>query len=398
MKDGYPRTPFELFTGESIDYLRDFRCRWGELVIVRKPKGISSDLHVTGEWAMVVRRFMNKSGVLKVFLIGSRKYAYRLSFRRAKVPDWVITAMNSIGEKSIGFEDQHEGTETNETRLIDEDVPEGPQDHPEYVENDAEDHLEQFEGDNIDDLNDVIRVLEEDGLQIDFEEEPHVQDVETRARADPNRFQIEQDADRYAEYVAMGWREPEPQDVGRVVFSRGFKRTDANLIRAREILRNSYLSRQGGEVGGAEQANVYFVQAMKTRPEAAWDALLKEILKGDSKKIWHGEHIENLSADERKLILPMMKTGRIETNLLEWERSWKNVKILEYLTRFANELRLGVRDNYTLDQILGANVMLPEVDTAREYWTPTPEQNAELISIEDLEARTARSNELFKPG
>ena len=91
----------------------------------------------------------------------------------------------------------------------------------------------------------------------------------------------------------MGWREPEPQDVGRVVFNRSFKRTDANLIRAREILRNSYLSRHGGEVGGAGPANVYFDQAMKTRPEAAWDALLKEILKGDSKKIWHGEHIEN---------------------------------------------------------------------------------------------------------
>ena len=89
------------------------------------------------------------------------------------------------------------------------------------------------------------------------------------------------------------------------------------------------------------------------------------------------------------------KTGRIETNLLEWERSWNNVKILKYPTRFANELRLGVRDNYTLDQILEANVMLPEVDTAREYWTPTPEQNAELMLIEDLEARTARSNELF---
>ena len=46
---------------------------------------------------------------------------------------------------------------------------------------------------------------------------------------------------------------------------------------------------------------------MKSKPNEAWDALLKEILKGDSKKIWHGEHIENLSADERKLILPMMK-------------------------------------------------------------------------------------------
>ena len=77
--------------------------------------------------------------------------------------------------------------------------------------------------------------------------------------------------------------------MGRVVFNRNFKRTDANLIRAREILRNSYLSRHGDEVGGAEQANVCFDQAMKTRPEAAWDALLKEILKGDSKKIWHGD-------------------------------------------------------------------------------------------------------------
>ena len=58
------------------------------------------------------------------------------------------------------------------------------------------------------------------------------------------------------------------------------------------------------------------------------------------------------------------KTGRIETNLLEWERSWKNVKILKYPTRFANELRLGVRDNHGLDQILQANVILPEVDAA----------------------------------
>ena len=107
-KDGYQFTPFELFTDDRIDHERDFRCTWGELVIVKKPKGISSDLRVTGEWAMVVRRFMNKSGVLKVFLLGTRRYAYRLNFLRAKVSDWMITAMNSIGEKSIGFEDQGE--------------------------------------------------------------------------------------------------------------------------------------------------------------------------------------------------------------------------------------------------------------------------------------------------
>ena len=103
-RDGYEATPYELFTGGTIDYERDFRCRWGELIIVKKPKGISSDLRATGEWAMVVRRSMNRTGVIKVYLIGTRKYAYRLKFKRAKVPEWVITAMNSIGDKTIGFE------------------------------------------------------------------------------------------------------------------------------------------------------------------------------------------------------------------------------------------------------------------------------------------------------
>ena len=65
------------------------------------------------------------------------------------------------------------------------------------------------------------------------------------------------EADRYAEYVAMGWREPEPQDIGKVVFNRSHKRTDANLIRARATLREAYLSRHAGEAGGAEQAMLF---------------------------------------------------------------------------------------------------------------------------------------------
>ena len=36
-KASYTHTPYELFTGERIDHDRDFRCRWGELVIVKKP-------------------------------------------------------------------------------------------------------------------------------------------------------------------------------------------------------------------------------------------------------------------------------------------------------------------------------------------------------------------------
>ena len=41
------------------------------------------------------------------------------------------------------------------------------------------------------------------------------------------------------------------------------------------------------------------------------------------------------------------KTGRSETNYLEWERSWKNVKILQFPAKYAEELRSGQRAEYT---------------------------------------------------
>ena len=170
-KDGYTHTPYELFTGEQIDYDRDFRCRWGELVIVKKPKGISSDLKVTGEWAMVVRRFMNKTGVLKVFLVGSRKYAYRLNFQRAKVPEWVITAMISIGEKVIGFEDQAEEIIDPVTEIESGPILEDPTGAHEHVEDDYGDVPELVGEDDVDEVREAIRVLEEADLQGDFEEE-----------------------------------------------------------------------------------------------------------------------------------------------------------------------------------------------------------------------------------
>ena len=129
----------------------------------------------------------------------------------------------------------------------------------------------------------------------------------TRAQTNPDRFRVEQDVKSYAEYVlAMGWRESEAQDVGKVVVNRTHRRSEANLIRAREILKKAFLSRhdEGAERETAnivfeEAANIYFDEATKTRPQEAWDALLKEILKGDSKRIWHGDLMENLTEEER---------------------------------------------------------------------------------------------------
>ena len=88
------------------------------------------------------------------------------------------------------------------------------------------------------------------------------------------------------------------------------------------------------------------------------------------------------------------KTGRAETNYLEWERSWKNVKILKYATRFANELQ-GERENPTVQEILDINIMLPDLDATRESWIPTVEQTAALTAIEDAGQRATAENAKF---
>ena len=155
-RDGYTSSPYELFTGDKIDFTRDFRCRWGELVIVKKPKGISSDLKVTGEWAMIVRRFMNHSGVLKVYLVASRRFAYRLKFKRATVPEWVIIAMNSIGDRSIGFEEEPEGA------LGDPGDIEPPRlEHDDEEVEIQEEHAEEDRGYDAPEFDEAIRILEE---------------------------------------------------------------------------------------------------------------------------------------------------------------------------------------------------------------------------------------------
>ena len=55
MKVGCSATPYELFTGDKVDQNRDFRCRWGKLVIiVKKPKGyillVTLELRASGLW------------------------------------------------------------------------------------------------------------------------------------------------------------------------------------------------------------------------------------------------------------------------------------------------------------------------------------------------------------
>ena len=66
-------------------------------------------------------------------------------------------------------------------------------------------------------------------------------------------------------------------------------------------------------------------------------------------KRYEKPRVEARTENDGKLFHRMnKKTGRVETNLLEWEMSWKNGKILKHPTRFANELPLEVRENPTV--------------------------------------------------
>ena len=87
-----------------------------------------------------------------------------------------------------------------------------------------DDASEYNRDDDIDELNEALRVLERayeerefDDNDGDGDDEPR---VVTRALAEPDRLRLEQVADHYAEYVVMGWRGLEPQDIGKVVFNR----------------------------------------------------------------------------------------------------------------------------------------------------------------------------------
>ena len=192
MKVRCSATPHELFTGDKVDQNRDFRCRWGELVIVKKPKGIASDLKTTGEWAMVVRRSMNHTGVLKIYLIGTRSYAYRLKFVRATVPEWNITAIKSTGGRTIGFEDDNENDLTLETRPIAQNIEADTEDHGDAEGPLADELLEHIEQAEVDDINEALRIIDNTALEDAFEEEREGAHIETRARTDPQRFQMEQ--------------------------------------------------------------------------------------------------------------------------------------------------------------------------------------------------------------
>jgi hypothetical protein len=102
--------------------MRDLRVEWGEPVVVKKPKEAVSDLKVTEQWGVVVRHMMNGTGVLKVYLVQSKRYAYRLHFMRAVAPEWVLESLKELNsDMNIGFEADSENYDEEISEVIAED-------------------------------------------------------------------------------------------------------------------------------------------------------------------------------------------------------------------------------------------------------------------------------------
>ena len=296
-KKGEEKSPYEKFTGNVCNYIRDFRAEWGETIIVKKPKGISSDLKVTGQWAVVVRRVMDNSGILKVYIVQTKKYAYRLQFRRAVAPDWVIESLNGIdANATIGFEDEEEIYADTERLTINENM---------VVDDEWQEEYPTQERNTV-----VMRAIDTIEEIIDPPLEEHNILV--------NNDLIVPGEEEAGEDAVLPIEEPEIEEPGvyRTRSGREVRRPIRLIEEAYATLKETYLKYHQEVEVSPENATIEIVgtlkailyeRALKKKPEEAKQALLDEVVKALKIDIWEPVFMTDLTMEQRKLIIPMMK-------------------------------------------------------------------------------------------
>ena len=115
---------------------------------------------------MVVRRFMNKTGILKVFLVGSRKYVCLSSelpeSESARVGDHCdeFYRTKSVRFRGPGRRDHRPCDEIESGPILGD-----PIEAQENIEDDYGDVPELVDEDDVDEVDEASRVLEEADLQ-----------------------------------------------------------------------------------------------------------------------------------------------------------------------------------------------------------------------------------------
>ncbi len=85
----------------------------------------------------------------------------------------------------------------------------------------------------------------------------------------------------------------------------------------------------------------------------------------------------------------------MESNILEWTRSWKDYKITEFPTEFRVCLRSGQRKTYDIDIEFEELACEPELPIGKDYWVPTQEQCNRLNNMTELREREYEEKVLY---
>jgi hypothetical protein len=85
---------------------------------------------------------MNGTGVLKVYLVQSKKYAYRLHFTRAVAPEWVLENLKNLNpDVNIGFEDEEQVIDEKSHELT-QDIQAQTDALGDYIDEDIDDKVQ----------------------------------------------------------------------------------------------------------------------------------------------------------------------------------------------------------------------------------------------------------------
>ena len=243
------KCPRELFTGSKLDPLRDLRADFGEIVLCLRPKeGACRGMEPKADWAIILDRSINGTGVIKVYNIEAKSYAHRLKFIRAVVPGSILSLIAKVDFVSgVAFE---EGPSPRDLVYV------GPR-----------------------------AVVVEDNVSSDVVELPALAST---------FVEDEVVSEEVAQLDALG-----------VSFSDDVAPAAENQIPA--VPSHPYNLRQRQKAYATRSIIKGFKKAQVLRPEAAQAAMKVELEQVLKKKVFHGVHYHDVPKQERKLILNSME-------------------------------------------------------------------------------------------
>ena len=274
-KRGQDKSPLEIFGGATIDLQRDLRAELGEIILVERPKrGAARDLSTKAEWAVVVGRAMDGSGILEVLILSSMRIAHRLKFSRSRVPSEVLHSARMIKQHSSFSVEEEFMSQEELRRLYQAPLPAS-----------SSDEVMETESIVAPDVNPVEAAF------VPAEENAPTEEMIAGAEMEHNEGATTGEGEAEG---ASDLQDAEP--VEPVVPTHSYNtRSKKSVSFAEEI--HSLYSILAGQVR-------YKQALLSEHAEAARESMKKEVKQAIEMKVFHGVYFGDLTSEEKKKILP----------------------------------------------------------------------------------------------